>query len=423
MKIDLKCFIVFLILLTTSSIGAQVGIGTVSPNSSSILDVYSDTKGFLMPRLSTAQRDAMIAPATGLMIYNHTKNDGQLNIGTPSDPRWVGIRGQEDGMIDTVTEGGDTRTASITNLPLSGMTLSPPEGSYIVIFNAQQSNVASFNSDQGVSDTANLYNQLTEYPGGVPHVLTFGSGETLFPGVYNVSGAPSIAGTLTMDGGGDPNSVFIIRGPGAFTTAAGTSVVLTNSAQAKNIFWVSNAAMSTAANTTMKGTMLGGGAGAGAVSLGADSHLEGRLFTKLGAITFGVNVSLIIPSGSSALNLGVMSSFAMWSSDGAVSDLSSGTTTGDVGTALGTITMAGAHAGIIYAAGTTGGTFNTTTYSIYQDGTQVNNSSRTIKAENAIVSLQAKVDVPSGGSIEIRWKVNEGSSKINNRTLSLISLQ
>ncbi|MDZ7775137.1 MAG: ice-binding family protein [Bacteroidales bacterium] len=107
------------------------------------------------------------------------------------------------------------------------------------------------------------------------------------PGVYDVAGAPSIAGTLTMDGGGDPNSVFIIRGTGAFTTGVGTTVVLTGGAAPENIFWVSDAAMSTGANTIMKGTMLGGGTAAGAVSLGADSHLEGRLLTKLGAASLG----------------------------------------------------------------------------------------------------------------------------------------
>jgi hypothetical protein len=58
-----------------------------------------------MPRLSTAQRDAILLPATGLMIYNYTLNDGQLNIGTPSVPNWVGLKGKLNSMIDTVTEG------------------------------------------------------------------------------------------------------------------------------------------------------------------------------------------------------------------------------------------------------------------------------------------------------------------------------
>lgn len=53
----------------------NVGIGTVTPNSAAILDVSSTTKGFLPPRMTTTQRDAISAPSEGLTIYNtETKN-------------------------------------------------------------------------------------------------------------------------------------------------------------------------------------------------------------------------------------------------------------------------------------------------------------------------------------------------------------
>jgi uncharacterized protein (TIGR02145 family) len=57
-----------------SQMNAQVGIGTTSPDASSILDVTSpnDDKGFLPPRLTTAQRDAIASPAVGLTIFNTT---------------------------------------------------------------------------------------------------------------------------------------------------------------------------------------------------------------------------------------------------------------------------------------------------------------------------------------------------------------
>jgi hypothetical protein len=48
---------------------SQVGIGTLSPDQSSILDVSSTTQGFLLPRMNEVQRDAISNPATGLMIY------------------------------------------------------------------------------------------------------------------------------------------------------------------------------------------------------------------------------------------------------------------------------------------------------------------------------------------------------------------
>ena len=56
---------------------AQVGIGTTTPNASAILEVdvssLTPKKGFLPPRMSTAQRDAISNPAEGLTIYNTDK--------------------------------------------------------------------------------------------------------------------------------------------------------------------------------------------------------------------------------------------------------------------------------------------------------------------------------------------------------------
>ncbi len=49
---------------------AQVGIGTNTPHASAALDVTSTTQGFLMPRLTTAQRTGITSPATGLMVID-----------------------------------------------------------------------------------------------------------------------------------------------------------------------------------------------------------------------------------------------------------------------------------------------------------------------------------------------------------------
>lgn len=59
-----------LFLLLSSTIYSQVGIGTTTPNSSSILDVTSTTNGILVPRLTSAQRIAITGPAQSLMVYD-----------------------------------------------------------------------------------------------------------------------------------------------------------------------------------------------------------------------------------------------------------------------------------------------------------------------------------------------------------------
>ncbi|GIQ61277.1 hypothetical protein Flavo103_44120 [Flavobacterium collinsii] len=65
-----KTFLVFLFLLFGLIANAQVGIGTITPNSSSILDLTSTTQGLLTPRMTTAQRTAITTPADGLIVYD-----------------------------------------------------------------------------------------------------------------------------------------------------------------------------------------------------------------------------------------------------------------------------------------------------------------------------------------------------------------
>lgn len=60
-------------LMTIDSLG-NVGIGTTTPNTSSILDITSTTKGFLPPRMTTIERNAISSPAAGLMVYDSTLN-------------------------------------------------------------------------------------------------------------------------------------------------------------------------------------------------------------------------------------------------------------------------------------------------------------------------------------------------------------
>ena len=50
----------------------SVGVGTNTINSSAIFEITSTTKGFLPPRMTTAQRDAIASPVSGLTIYNTT---------------------------------------------------------------------------------------------------------------------------------------------------------------------------------------------------------------------------------------------------------------------------------------------------------------------------------------------------------------
>jgi hypothetical protein len=78
--------------------GSNIGIGTATPHPSAKLDVTSTTQGFLPPRMTTAQRNAIINPAEGLIIYNITTSC--LNI--RSSNVWNTFCGSIDGSISSL---------------------------------------------------------------------------------------------------------------------------------------------------------------------------------------------------------------------------------------------------------------------------------------------------------------------------------
>ncbi len=67
-KVLQACVLFFMII--TTNVFAQVGIGTITPHASSVLDVSSTTQGMLTPRMTTVQRAAIGSPADGLMVYD-----------------------------------------------------------------------------------------------------------------------------------------------------------------------------------------------------------------------------------------------------------------------------------------------------------------------------------------------------------------
>ncbi len=56
-------------------IKAQLGIGTTTPQPSAQLDVTSTSRGLLPPRMTTSQRNAIVFPAAGLLVYDTDKNN------------------------------------------------------------------------------------------------------------------------------------------------------------------------------------------------------------------------------------------------------------------------------------------------------------------------------------------------------------
>lgn len=82
-------------------------------------------------------------------------------------------------------------------------------------------------------------------------------GQILSEGLYKWTSAVSITNSVTINGGGDPNAVWIFQIDNRLTLTTGANIILSNGAQARNIFW-----------QTAEGA-----------TLGANSHFEGILLT------------------------------------------------------------------------------------------------------------------------------------------------
>ena len=50
----------------------NVGIGTSTPNVSAQVEISSTTRGFLPPRMTTTQKNAIASPPAGLVVYDTT---------------------------------------------------------------------------------------------------------------------------------------------------------------------------------------------------------------------------------------------------------------------------------------------------------------------------------------------------------------
>lgn len=122
-------------------------------------------------------------------------------------------------------------------------------------------------------------------------------GTILGPGVYNsAAGTFTITGTLTLDGQGDPNAVFIFQAASTLITASSSNVVLINGAQACNVLWQ----VGTSATLGTSSQLLGDILALTSITATTSAKTSGRLLARNGAVTLDTNaVSLAVCSGGS----------------------------------------------------------------------------------------------------------------------------
>lgn len=142
---------------------------------------------------------------------------------------------------------------------------------------------------------ADLLTAFNDGAGRLPTIIygpihNFGT-ETLTAGIYNDPSSFGLTGALTLDGGGDPNAVFIFQAGSTLITAVGSSVTLINGAQAGNIFWVVGSSATLGVNSSLSGTIMA----MTSITLNTGATLDGRALALNGAVTMDTNTISLTP--------------------------------------------------------------------------------------------------------------------------------
>lgn len=209
---------------------------------------------------------AVLALGAGLFSTSATAAEAPLNMGSASTYGVLASSAVTSATASTVggTGGGD--------LGVGGGTA--PTGS-ITITGTQVLAGSSLTALTAASGA------LADNRGGTSLGVELG-GLTLAPGAYT-GGTFGITGTLTLDGGGVSSSVFILRAASTLITAASSAVVLTNGAQACNVFWQVGSSATLGASSTMVGHVIA----QASIETGLSTTVNGQLIGVAGAVTLG----------------------------------------------------------------------------------------------------------------------------------------
>jgi len=106
-------------------------------------------------------------------------------------------------------------------------------------------------------------------------------GQTFTAGVYNDPSSLALSGNVTLDGEGNPDAVFIFQAGSTLGTSSSSQVLLTNGAQACNVFWAVGSSAPLGANSAFSGTILA----QTSATIGDSVSIEGRVLAGSGAVT------------------------------------------------------------------------------------------------------------------------------------------
>ena len=313
---------------------------------------------------------------------------------------------------------------------VTGMTLTwPINSNALATFDADYSIIGPIIdiTAAGAAATTALAVQLAALPATGALGAVLGNGQVITPGVYDIVTPAAIQGILTLNGGGNPNSLFVIRVAGALTSVAASQVILTNGATANNVFWVSQGATALGANTIFRGTALAVG---GAATIGNGGIVDGRLLSTIGAVN--TDTSLVTQPGATTtpVVLGVLENFALFTNNGAVANTGTSIITGNIGTNVGAISGYGLPTivnGSIYTPGSLAAGPVSADFGIYVNGVLVPASLVTVSGPTTIpaghvTTATGTIPLLIGDVVTAESTVALGTMTVTNRTLTIVQV-
>ncbi len=138
---------------------------------------------------------------------------------------------------------------------------------------------------QAASDLLLAYGYLNTLPHDIEllYPAQFGNNLVLTPHTYLLNAATVFTDSLYLDAQGNPNGVFVLKLNGALSTSTYSKVKLINGAQAKNVYWKIEGAVSINNYSVFKGTIICNNGALGAINTGV--QIDGRALTTNGALS------------------------------------------------------------------------------------------------------------------------------------------
>ncbi|MCI4333727.1 MAG: ice-binding family protein [Thermoplasmata archaeon] len=231
------------------------------------------------PRVSTGSSRA--APTTA--PARPAATCGQVPVPLGSASSYAALSGT------TVTSTGATAiTGDIGVSPGTSVTGFPP-GTY-----TGTENVSNAASAAAEANATLAYNNASSRSNCAVTVAGNIGGQTLTPGLYKSTSSLAISsGDLTLSGGGNPNGVFVFQVASALTTTSGRAVILTNGAQAANVYWQVGSSVTLGTTSKMSGTLIS----YASITMMTGSHLNGRAMARTGDVTLSAS-TIVVPTGT-----------------------------------------------------------------------------------------------------------------------------